>query len=250
VRVWSQGDGPVLLYLHGFERHPGAASFLQELARERQVVAPEHPGYGESTGFEALRDVIDVALYYRRFIEGLGAGPVDVMGHSLGGMFAAEVAALSPHLVRKLVLVDAYGLWCDEHPVPDPFALDPAEFDAARWSSNGPPEQEPAIAIPEADNPHAAAYDRARNLSVATKFLWPIPDRGLRRRLPFVEAPTLIVHGAEDGLVPPSYAQEFASLIPNASVEMMEGAGHYPMVDKQERFGEVVQTFLVENGKA
>ena len=69
VRVWSAGSDSPLLYLHGFEQHPGAASFLDALSRNHEVRAPEHPGFGESTGFEEFHDVIDVALYYRRMIE-------------------------------------------------------------------------------------------------------------------------------------------------------------------------------------
>ena len=126
IRVWSGGSGAPLLYLHGFEHHPGAASFLTRLSRNHEVRAPEHPGFGESTSFEENYDVIDVALYYRRVIESWKQGPVDVVGHSLGGMFAAELGALSPQLVRRLVLVDAYGLWLDDKPLPDPFALDRA----------------------------------------------------------------------------------------------------------------------------
>ena len=133
VRVWSAGSGSPLLYLHGYEQHPGAAAFLTALARTHEVRAPEHPGYGESTGFEQLYDVIDVALYYRRLIESWNKGPVDVVGHSLGGMFAAELAALSPHLVRRLVLVDAYGLWLDDSPMPDPFALSSKDLESAKW---------------------------------------------------------------------------------------------------------------------
>jgi pimeloyl-ACP methyl ester carboxylesterase len=207
-------------------------------------VAPEHPGYGESTGFDAIEDVVDVVLLYRRLVESLGIDRVDVVGHCLGGMFAAEFAALCPHLVRRLVLVGAYGLWRDDVPVPDPFAIEPADFQKAKWGSNAPLDPEPSIAIPEADNPHAALFDRARNLASATKFLWPIPDRGLWRRLPFVHAPTLVVHGADDGLVPAAYAEEFARLIPGAKVRLIAGSGHYPMFDHEDEFVGAVESFL------
>lgn len=109
VRLWSGGSGPPLLYLHGFEQHPGAAPFLAKLAESRAVRAPEHPGYGSSSGFEAIEDIFDVTLHYRRLVESWNLGPVDVVGHSLGGMFAAELAAVAPHLVRRLVLVSPYA---------------------------------------------------------------------------------------------------------------------------------------------
>ncbi len=246
IRVWTAGTGSPLLYLHGFERHPGDAPFLQALAKTHRVIAPEHPGYGESTGFEGMRDVIDVALHYRRVVESLADGPVDVIGHCLGGMFAAEFAATSPHLVRKLVLVAPYGLWRDDVPIPDPFAIENANFARAKWGSNTPPDPEPSIIIPEAGTPNASVFDRARNLAVATKFMWPIPERGLSRRLPYISAPSLIIQGEDDGLVPAVYADDFAGLIPGASVRRIAGSGHLPMLDHEQEFIAAVEEFLAD----
>ena len=244
VRVWSAGSGAPVLYLHGFEHHPGAASFLDRIARNHEVRAPELPGYGESTGFEEFHDVIDVALYYRRLIESWNKGPVDVIGHSLGGMFAAEVAALSPHLVRRLVLVDAYGLWLDDHPMSDPFALSPKDLESAKWHDPAKaPVPEPSAFEGGADH-GALAIFRAQNLGTATKFMWPIPDHGLRRRLPYVQAQTLIVHGKADGLIPIAYAEAFARLIPKARIAAIRNAGHLPMIEAEDDFISVVNDFL------
>jgi pimeloyl-ACP methyl ester carboxylesterase len=244
VRVWSEGSGAPLLYLHGFEQHPGAASFLNKFAGNREVRAPEHPGYGESTPFEESYDVIDVALHYRRLIESWKNGPVDVVGHCLGGMFAAELAALSPHLVRKLVLVDAYGLWLDDHPLPDPFTLSPKDLERAKWADpNKAPMPEPS-AFDGNGNADALAIFRAQNLGTATKFMWPLPDRGLSRRLAYVKAPTLIVHGEADGLIPAGYAQAFARLLRDARVATIRNAGHLPMIEAEEQFASTVNEFL------
>jgi pimeloyl-ACP methyl ester carboxylesterase len=244
VRVWSGGSGAPLLYLHGFEQHPGDASFLNKLARNREVRAPEHPGFGESAGFEENYDVIDVALHYRHLIESWKNGPVDVMGHSLGGMFAAELAAISPHLVRKLVLVDAYGLWLDDRPLPDPFALSPKDLEGAKWCDPAKaPIPEPS-AFDANGNRDALAIFRAQNLGTATKFMWPIPDRGLSRRLPYVKAPTLIVHGEADGLIPPGYAEAFARSIHEARFAMIRKAGHLPMIEAEDQFVSTVDEFL------
>ena len=135
VRSWSGGDSARgLLYLHGFERHPGEAPFLQRLARTHRVVAPEHPGYGESNGLDSMDHVLDLVLHYRRFVESTFDRPVDVVGHSLGGMFAAEFAAICPQLTNSLVLVAPYGLWIDDDPLPDPFLLNEQELRTAKWS--------------------------------------------------------------------------------------------------------------------
>ncbi len=242
--LWEQGSGSPVLYLHGYERHPGGASFLERLAEEHRVLAPEQPGYGKSTGAEHFTDVIDVALYYRELVESLGLDSVDVVGHSLGGMFAAELAAIAPQLVRRLVLVNAFGLWRDDEPAPDPFGA-AAEVKAAKWHGE-PPKAEPTNFVPDPEDPHAAILFAAQNLGTATKFMWPIADRGLRRRLPYIQAPALVIHGASDGLIPAAYADEFARLIPNARVVRIEGAGHLPMVEREDAFVRAVEDFLSE----
>lgn len=233
VRLWRFGQGHPVLWLHGFEGHPGDAPYLRRLAQTRTVIAPEHPGFGESEGLAAMQDITDQALHYRRVIRSLGARRIDVIGHCLGGMFAAELAAISPHLVRRLILVGSYGLWDDANPLPDAFSLAPPVFAAAKWAK---PEAAPAAT----EDPIA----RQRNLGAATKFLWPIPDRGLIRRLPFIEAPTLVLHGARDGLVPPAYGQRLAALIPNAGFQAIEGAAHMPMLEAEDAFTDAVTSFL------
>jgi pimeloyl-ACP methyl ester carboxylesterase len=233
IRLWRMGEGRPLLYLHGFEGHPGDAPFLRRLAANRLVIAPEHPGFGESEGLAAMHDITDQALHYRRVIQGLGLRRIDVVGHCLGAMFAAELAAISPHLVRRLVLASSYGLWDDANPLPDAFSLAPPVFAAAKWAS-------PATA-PADDTPPLL---RQRNLGAATKFMWPIPDRGLTRRIPYIEAPTLVLHGTQDGLVPPAYGQRLASLIARAAFQPIEGAGHMPMLEAEDAFTAAVESFL------
>lgn len=243
VRSYVGGKGAPLVYLHGFEQHPGAAPFLEKLAETRRVLAPEHPGFGESGGFAGLVDILDLALHYRAWLETVvgDQGPVDLIGHSLGGMFAAEIAAICPDLVRRLVLVDAYGLWLDDHPQPDPFVLPQAELDAAKWA-------DPAQAGNETnsfDGPSQNyVYYRSQNLGAASRFMWPLPDRGLARRLKYLRAPTLVIHGAQDGLVPPVYAQVWADAIKGAKFEILDGAGHLPMVEAETAFIDAVRTFL------
>ena len=239
-RIWRAGSGSPVIYLHGFEQHPGDASFLRKLAETRRVLAPEHPGHGSSHGLENIEDITDLVLWYRDRITSWADGPVDLIGHDLGGMFAAEIAALCPHLVRRLVLVAPLGIWLDAYPLPDPFVLTPPKLAAAKWANPALAETEPTSRSAN-DDP---ALFRQRNLGAATKFMWPIPDRGLSRRLPFVSAPTLIIQGEADGLVRPQYAEEFARLIPNAEVKRLPGVGHLPMVEAEADFLAAIGTFL------
>lgn len=248
TRVWSAGEGEPLLFLHGFEGHPGDAPFLQRLAAAagRRVIAPEHPGFGESTGIERIDDIFDLTLYYRRLVETLGLGRMDVVGHSLGGMFAAEFAALCPQLTRRLVLIDPFGLWLEEKQVPDLFVMSPRQLQQATWHDPESPAAQQAMTQQAngAGTGIAAIVTRAGNLSTAGKFLWPIPDRGLARRLPFITSPTLVVVGDSDGLIDPAYGRVFAATIAGAQLEIIPNAGHLPMVEQPDVFDRVVGAFL------
>jgi pimeloyl-ACP methyl ester carboxylesterase len=243
VRTVVLGSGPPLVYFHDLEGHPGEAPFLNRLGKGRRVFAPETPGYGESTGFDQVDGILGLTLHHRALVESWGVGAVDVVGHGLGGMFAAEFAAICPQLTRRLVLVGAYGLWLDATPVPDVFTMSPDMLKAAKWANPDAAPIEPSIFVAPEGDAAAAMLERTKNLAVATKFLWPIPDRGLRARLPYIQAPTLVVHGESDGLVPVAYADEFAKLIPDARVARIAGAGHLPQVECEDEFVAIVQEF-------
>jgi len=242
IRIWSGGSGAPLLYLHGFEQHPGDAAFLRKLGESFEIHAPEHPGFGHSTGLDTIHDLLDLTLHLRRVVEQWGRGAVHVVGHSLGGMFAAELAVVAPHLVRKLVLVNPYGMWLDDAPAPDPFVLQADALVAAKWHDPANASREPSAFDAAADG--TIQVFRSVNLSAATKFLWPIPDRGLSRRAGYIQAPTLIVHGESDRLVPLAYAAALAGAVPGAELARLPGAGHLPMVEKTDEFLARVRDFL------
>ncbi len=243
--AWRGGSGTPLLFLHGFEGPAATAGFREALAERYSVVAPTHPGYDGSGDLEEIEGVLDLVLQYRQFIEREFEGPVDVLGHSLGGMFAAEIAAICPQVVRRLVLAAPFGLWLDEQPIPDLFVMSPGNLQRALWSDpEGPVAQAALSALGNGRSGPEAIVARAMNLSAAGKFLWPIPDRGLSNRLPFVKAPALVVMGADDGLVPAAYGDAFANLIPQCTVEVIAGAGHLPMLEQPEAFTAAVSAFL------
>jgi pimeloyl-ACP methyl ester carboxylesterase len=246
TRVWRGGDaGDAVLYLHGFEHHPGAAPFLQALAEHHRVVAPEHPGYGESTPVPQLDGVLDLVLHYRELVSALELGRVHVVGHCLGGMLAAELAAVCPEVVDRLVLVGALGLWLDDAPTADLFSFGERDLTAAKWHDPAAAiRPEPSIDAPDPDDPLASTIRRNQNLAVATKLLWPIPDRGLAKRLGLVAADTLVLHGRSDGLVPLAQAEALAEGIPGAELVVLEGAGHVPMLEQPEAFVAAVHGFL------
>ena len=127
TRVLTAGSGAPLLFLHG----AGGLfwdPFLDGLAATHRVIAPEHPGFGQSQGLEHVRDVWDLVLYYNELLDELGVARASVLGHSFGGMVAAELAANNPERVDKLVLIAPIGLWIDEHPVPDISGIPPDQL--------------------------------------------------------------------------------------------------------------------------
>jgi len=121
--------------------------------------------------------------------------------------------------------------------------------EAALWA-NGRPADEPSNFVTDPDDPLAKMITRTRNLATATAYLWPIADRGLRHRLPYVHAPTLVVQGTADGVVPVAHAHAFAALIPDARLVLIDDAGHYPMIEQEDRFVEAVTGFLAPTKEA
>jgi pimeloyl-ACP methyl ester carboxylesterase len=244
AEVFEAGSGSPLLFLHSeFGLEPG--DFLAALAAHYRVIAPRHPGFGESTGTERLLDLHDLLYYYLDFLDTMQLRQLPVVGHGLGGMFAAELAALQPERFTKLVLIAPYGVWNAEDPSYDIFATTPRELVEHLFYNAKTPA---AVAIAEAPSEQERLItfmvERAKSMATSAKYLWPIPNRGLRNRAHRISAPTLIVWGQEDKIIPPSYAEEFKRLIPNATVATIPNAGHLPDVEQPARLAEEVLSFL------
>lgn len=240
TRVLSAGQGDPLLFLHG------AAGLLWDpllatLATRFTVYAPEHVGSGESVGLEELRDVWDLVLYYDDLLDVLGIGKAHVVGHSFGGMVAAELAANHRERIGKLVLMAPIGLWRDDAPIADLAGTPPAKMrELVLADPTGPLA---TMLTPRPDDPEAL-FQAAMRMASVLHFIWPIPDKGLDRRIHRINAPTLLVWGNQDKLVPPVYAQEFASRLQNAEVAMIEGAGHLPQLEQPDATRSIVLDFL------
>jgi pimeloyl-ACP methyl ester carboxylesterase len=161
-------------------------------------------------------------------------------------MIGAEIAAIAPHLVRKLVLIAPVGLWLDEQPVMDFFAASPEELAAAIFHDPASAVAKELMTVPA--DPQAqleATLERTKNFSAAGKFLWPIPDKGLKKRIHRISAPTQLLWGASDRLVPPVYAEEFLKRIDRSRLTVIRGASHMLPFEKADEFVEVVTDFLL-----
>lgn len=237
------GSGAPLLFLHGAGGPMVGAPFLDELAKHFTVYAPAHPGFGAGEGVEHLDDIIDFALYYLDFLDELQIDNPYLVGHSMGGMLAAEIAALAPYRLNRLVLVSPAGLWLDEVPIPDFFTFTPAQLvKTALHDPEGPLGQ---MMTKQFESPEML-LEMHKCLASAGKFMWPIPDKGLKKRIHRIQVPTLILWGASDKLIPPAYGNAFLRAIPGARLVTLQNSGHLPMLEEQDAFVEVVKNFLLE----
>ena len=245
AQVLKDGSGPPLLYLHGAVGQKGWAPFLDALAQKFTVYAPYLPGYAKSSGLDKLDDLTDLTLYQFELLDALGVSKAHVVGHFLGGMIAAEMAALSPSYVDRLVLAAPAGTWRDSEPVADLLSMTANELQNDLWSSaSSSMSLSPADFEANARLKADLAADRMQDLTAAGKFLWPIPDKGLNRRAYRIKAPTLIMWGENDRIIPQSYAEDFSKLVAGSKVSVMPNAGHLLMIERAEVFATTVADFL------
>jgi pimeloyl-ACP methyl ester carboxylesterase len=249
VQVYRAGQGPTIVWLHGPHGVRKNDPVIAELAKRHTVVAPVAPGFNDVDELDDIRDVHDLALHYDDVLEALHLDRISLVGHSFGAMIAAEVAAHVPKRVERLVLISPFGLWRDDHPVADLFARPYATIDRILWKTG---ELSEAMADPAnfPNDPVEKAVASAQAMTSVAKFIWPIPDKGLRRRLPRVTAKTLVVFGADDAFVPAIYADEFAAAIPGARKAVIPDAAHMVPYEKPLEVMRLIEQQLAEKIRA
>jgi pimeloyl-ACP methyl ester carboxylesterase len=246
LRVQVRGEGPPLVYLHsaaGFAWD----SFLEELATERTIYAPLVPGtsLADPDAIDEVRDLWELVLLEQEALVSLGLQGADLVGASFGGMLACEIQATFPGMFGKLVLLDPIGLWRDEDPVANWVLTAPQDLPALLFADPASPEAQAVLTLPPEDDARADAIALTTwSMGCTAKFVWPVPDRGLERRLHRIAAPTLVIWGERDALVSCAYAQRFADGIAGARVEILAGCGHVPQVERPEETLELVRGFL------
>jgi pimeloyl-ACP methyl ester carboxylesterase len=250
-RAWElhvAGAGPDLVWLHGLDGFDPHDPALGRLAEEFRITAPVAPGFGGRDDLGEIDDIHDLALAYDDLLAARGISGAVLVGHSFGAMVAAEIAAHVPARAAHLVLLAPLGLWNDDDPVADVFAKRPPELQALLWADDDA-RQRAAAHLPDPKTPAGieAALVRIQGLTAATRFMWPIPDRGLKKRLPRIAADTLAMFGAADGVVSPRYAADFAAGVPRFRSVVVEGAAH---MLPYERPDEVARAVAAHAGRA
>jgi pimeloyl-ACP methyl ester carboxylesterase len=248
MHVKVAGDGPPLVFFHGLAGL-AADPLLDQLAGQHTVYAPEHPGTspGDAMAIDEVRTFWELLLGYEELVRALGLDRPAAVGQSYGGMVAADLAATFPGLFSRLVLLSPVGLWRDDAPIP-----------LAEMVS-GPPERLPGYLFAHPEGPGARAMtappadpallpaaiaQQAWNTGCTTKFIWPVPDLGLGRRLHRVAVPTLVVWGRQDALISVEYAADFGRAIAGSQVEVIDDCGHLVQADQPDAAWQAVSKFL------
>jgi len=242
-RVWEQGDGEPLGFLGGLRGLPRWPELLAQLARERRVIAPSLPGFPGATGFDELDDLADWVTAALDLLEASGLDGADLVGASLGATLAAEVAAFSRATVRKLVLIAPFGLFDEREPTRDFFAARPDEVPALVCER--PDQLRAFLAPPPGEDAAEWSILMSRANEAAARLLWPTGDLGLRKRLHRIQAPTLVLWGDRDRVLPPTYAKRFAAGLGGwVEVREIAGAGHMAELDQPEAVAAAIRGFL------
>jgi pimeloyl-ACP methyl ester carboxylesterase len=247
TEVEVSGDGPPLLYLHGPWGLTPDLPFVGRLASAYTVFAPRHPGTssGAPNAAHAIDSFWDLVVYYGELLDQLGLKTLPIVGHSFGGLVAAELAASMPERAKQLVLIDPVGLWRDDHPVKNWMIMPEAARPQTLFAD---PAGEPArhfFAHPEQKDARVASIVSFVWAQACTgKYVWPLPDKGLKNRIHRIAAPTLIIWGKRDGIISPVYAEEFGRRLSTSRIELIDEAGHLPHLERGERVSELVRELV------
>ena len=233
-------SSPPLLYLHGTFLGNLWLDFHLALTQQFHVFAPDTPGFGLTARPDWMRDMSDYVLYFRDLLDTLGLEKVTLVGHSLGGWMAAELAVWYPERVEKLVLTNAAGIRVKGSPIADLFAMNAQEVMMACFDDFAA-----AAPLMPAELNVDYMIGQYRQLTTLASLAWnPSYDPKLERRLERITCPTLIVWGENDRLIPPVYAMTFQRAIPGSQVAMLSDTGHMPMFEKPQEWSKVISDFL------
>jgi pimeloyl-ACP methyl ester carboxylesterase len=242
VRLLRAGQGEPLLFLHA-AGGGGWLEYHQRLAGSFDVIAPEHPGFGGSDDFADVEAIDDLVFHYLDVMDALGLDRPHVVGASLGGWIAAELAVAAPHRIGSLVLLSPAGLRLPDHPVADIFLMPPDQLVATLFQHPPPPLAQPLT--PDIDAILAAYRDQ----TAVARFCWSpyLCDPKLERRLHRITAPTLVVAPSQDRLIPVAHARRYAERIPAAVLAEVDDCGHAMYLERPAEFADVTLAFLGEH---
>lgn len=238
--------GKPLLVLHDELGYPGWFKWHSSLAPDHTLIIPGHPGFGRTPRLEWISDVRDLASAYARFVREQELAPIDVIGFSLGGWVAAEMAVADPKLFRKMVLVAPTGVRPPQGEI-----LDLYNYSVRNYLKAGVPDWEHNAEFstlfggPQDTLELIEMWEDAR--SETSRIAWKpymYSDSLPFRLAGIASVPTLLIWGSEDQIVPLSAGESYKSAIPGAKLVVLRGIGHHPEIERPAEFVEQLQNFL------
>lgn len=241
------GSGGKLLYLHGINGVNGIDAFLEELSGEYEVWVPEHPGFGASDEPEWLDNIQDMAFFYLDFLERFDLRDITLIGGSLGGWIALELAIRDVSRLRSLTAIGPAGIYAPGLRKGDLFLWNPEERVRNLFVDQTIPDRILAQPVTPA---HVEAG--VKNLHTTSRLAWEprMFDPNLHKWLHRVRVPVQIVWGENDRLLPSGYAAEWVKRIPGSRADVVPDCGHMPHIEKPQEFLRLFREFVTSPRKA
>jgi len=241
VAVARKGSGAPLLMLHGGGGPVVAQPFADALAERFEIIAPTHPGFAGTKAPDHFDGMPDLVYLYLDLLDALDVRDAVLMGFSMGGWLAAELATISCARFSRMILVDAVGVKIGgptDRDIADVWGLPPQEVTRLMWPD---PAKAPKM---DALTDEAITAIAANRIALAL-YCWEpyMHNPKLRHRIHRISIPTLAIWGASDGLVKPAYGKAYAKLIKGAKFVAIAEAGHSPQAEQPEAFVSEVLAF-------
>jgi pimeloyl-ACP methyl ester carboxylesterase len=240
VTFTERGDGHTYLLLHGGAGAQSVTEFADLLAdaEHAKVITPTHPGFGGTSRPDTLSTVRGLAATYVALLDELDAHDVTVIGNSIGGWIAAEMAAVGSPRIGDVVIVDGVGIEVPGHPVADFFSLTLAEVAARSYHDPDRFRIDPSTMTEQQQA--VMAGNRAALMAYAGTAM---ADPSLPARLAEIAVPTLVVWGDSDQIADADYGRAFAAAIPGARFQLLPDTGHVPQVETPDQLLRAISEF-------
>jgi pimeloyl-ACP methyl ester carboxylesterase len=257
IQLARAGSGPPIVYLHSAAGESTIPS-LEDLAADHTVHAPVFPGFGESEGLDQIDGIEDAVFHLLDVLDALSLRSPTVMGLSLGGWMAAELATRAPERVGRLVLVSPVGLRIEGAPVAELFGRRPGDLAEDLYADQSHPMAQMMHLLDDwvgdvtrmVDLPAGMLMPMVQSMAATAKLGWNpyLHNPKLPTRLRRITAPTLVVAGSADRFTPRAHAEAYAAGIAGARLAVIEGAGHMVPMERPAEFTAAVREFLATGG--